>query len=723
MSHRTCLVLLSLALPCLVLPCLALPGRARAQEGGDTALRLPQLDVSGAPPLGATEPPRGFVASEATAGTKGAARLLEVPQSVSVVPRATIDALQAQTLGEAVRYQAGLRGESFGPDQRADFLLLRGFDAADNGLYLDGLRYSTGFAGSSIEPYGLDRFEIVRGPASVLYGQIQPGGLVNQVSRRPTQTPQGEVRLTAGDFGRAQAAGTSSGPLDREGKWSYSLTGLGRLADSQIDKVGNDRAYIAPALTWRPDDDTRLTVYGYYQRDRTQGAQFLPYVGTVTETPFGRIPTRRFLGEARFDKYDVTQWGIGTELERRVSEAVTLRQNLRWAHSGINWRQTVGGGLQDDGRTLNRSSYIAAPDVDRFQVDNQAEFRFVTGPLGHRLLAGFDYSTVRFSNPQSFGGATGLDLFRPVYGSPVSFATGGANTRQNTSQYGLYAQDQVRLGERWVFTAGVRQDWVESSTLDRIAGSTQRRSDAAATARVGLVYLAPGGFAPYASWATSFLPTPGVDAAGRAFTPRQGEQFEVGIKWQPPGRDSFVQASLFQITQSNSLTTDPNSPLFQVQTGEVRVRGLELEGVARLPRGLSLLGSFTALDAEITKGAAEERGNRPAGVPATGAGLYADQSFGEEAGRLAGLGAGLGLRFLGNSTTGNAQHNVVPSVTLVDAALRYDLSRLGGSFNGAQLAVTANNLFDTAYVSRCTSDSACFYGNRRLVLASLVKRW
>ncbi len=699
---------------------LALAAPAMAQDG---TVRLPQLDISGVPPLGAVEPPRGFVASEATTGTKGAARLTEVPQSISVVPRATIDALQAQTLGEAVRYQAGLRAESYGPDPRADFLLLRGFDVVDNGLYLDGLRYNVGFAAGSIEPYGLERFEILRGPASVLYGQIQPGGLVNQVSRQPTQAPQGEVRLTAGDFGRAQAAGTSSGPLDRDGVWSYSLTGLGRLADSQVDKIGNDRAFIAPAITWRPDDDTRLTLRAYYQRDRTQGAQFLPYVGTVTETPFGRIPTSRFVGEPRFDKYDITQWGIGSEFERRLNDVVTLRQNMRWAHSGINWRQTVGTGLLDDGRTLGRIGFLSTPDIDRFQVDNQAEFRFATGPVGHRLLAGFDYSTVRISNPQAFGSAPGLDLFRPVYGSPVPLAAAGANTRQNTAQYGIYAQDQLRLGERWVLTAGVRQDWVESSTLDRIGGGTQRQSDTATTARVGLVYLAPGGFAPYASWSTSFLPTPGTNAAGRAFTPRQGEQFEIGIKYQPPGWDSFVQASLFHLTQSNSLTTDPNSPIFQVQTGEIRVRGLELEGVARLPRGLSLIGSFTALDAEITKGAPEERGNRPAGVPATGAGLYADQSFEEGAGRLAGLGLGAGLRFLGNSTTGNAAHNVVPSVTLVDAALRYDLSRFGTSFAGAQLAVTANNLFDTAYVARCTSDTACFYGNRRTVLASLVKRW
>lgn len=458
---------------------------------------------------------------------------------------------------------------------------------------------STGCATASASPpgpyetYGLDRFEILRGPASVLYGQIQPGGLVNQVSRWPTATPQGELRLTAGSFGRAQGAGTASGPLDRNGAWSYSLTALGRAGDTQVDRIGADRAFLAPALTWRPDAETRLTLHAFYQRDRTQGAQFLPYRGTVTETRFGRIPTRRFVGEPGFDKYDITQWGVGTEFERRLGDTVTIRQNLRYAHSGINWRQTVGVGLLDDDRTLGRIGFLATPDVDRFQVDNQAEFRLRTGPLRHRLLAGFDYSTVRIANPQAFGPAPSLDVFTPAYGSPVPFPSPGTNTRQSTAQYGLYAQDQVRLGAHWVLVAGVRHDRVLSDTTDRIAGGTQRQNDAATTARVGLLYEAPGGLSPYASWSTSFLPTPGTDAAARAFRPRRGEQFEVGLKYQPPGWTSFLQAAAFQITQSNALTADPGSPLFQVQTGEIRVRGLELEAVADLRRGLQLIASFT----------------------------------------------------------------------------------------------------------------------------------
>ena len=690
----------------------------------DGSVQFPQLDVSGAPLLGIPPQTQGFVAPDAVAGTKTATPLLETPQSVSVVPRAAIDTRQAQTLGEAVRFSAGLRAENFGSDARADFFQIRGFDAVDTGIFLDGLRYSVGFAAGSYETYGLDRFEIVRGPSSVLYGQITPGGLVNQVSRRPSTAPQGEVRLSAGGYGRVQGAATASGPIDRDGVWSYSITALGRLSDSQTDYINQDRAFFAPALTWRPDADTRATVYGFYQCDRTQGAQFLPYFGTVKETASGgRISTKRFTGEPGFDKYNITQWGVGTEFERRLGQAVTVRQNLRYAHSGIDWRQVFGLGLLDNDRSLERGGFVSTPDVDRFQVDNQAELRFATGPVRHTALAGFDYSIVRISNPQAFGTAAVLDVFTPAYGSPVPLLSPSLNTRQNTAQYGLYAQDQVRIWDRLVLVAGVRQDWVLSDTRDRLTGGTQRQNDDATTARVGLLYQAPNGLSPYASWSTSFLPTPGTDATGRAFVPRRGEQFEVGVKYQPPGSAAFVQAAAFQITQTDSLTADPNNVLFQVQTGEIRVRGVELEGVANLRRGLNAIASFTYLDPEITRGAPEEKGNRPAGVPKTGAGLYLDQAFSGGAGRLAGLGIGAGVRFLGNTPTGNAAHQVVPSVTLFDAAVRYDLGRLGRELENTEVALTANNLFDTRYVSRCSSDAACFYGNRRLVLASLIKRW
>jgi iron complex outermembrane receptor protein len=695
-----------------------------APPGGDAppvlSLELPPVSVQGERPR-AVEPVQGFVAYGEITGTKTDSPLIENPQSISVVTRDQIDARQAQTLGEALRFNAGVRPEAFGPDTRTDWFQIRGFDAQDNGIFLNGLRYNTGYAGSAYELYGLERLEILRGPTSVLYGQIAPGGLVNLVSRRPTATPRGEVRLTAGSFDRLQAQGFSSGPLTPDGVWSYSLTGLFRDSRTQVDNTRDDRVFIAPALTWRPDADTRLTLLTYYQQDRTNGGQFLPYEGTVVPTPFGRIPRSRYTGEPAFDRFDRLQYGLGYEFERRLDETWTLRQNFRYGHTAIDWDQVYGVGLGADRRSLNRFGYRAQVDVNTVQVDNQAQARFSTGPLSHTVLVGFDYSQVFYRNLQAFASAAPLDLFRPAYGSPVpALSQPNLSDRQVTTQYGLYAQDQIRV-DRWVLTLGLRQDWAHADVENRNDGTTREQNDAALTWRAGLIYLAPNGLAPYASYARSFQPQIGTDAAGRGFEPLRGEQYEAGVKYQPPGLNSFVQLSAFQLTQRNSTITDPANPIFQQAVGETQVRGLEVEAVASLARGWNLVGSVTYLDAEITRGSPEQEGNRPPGVPRLTAGLYAEYDFGEGAGALSGVGLGAGVRYLGNSTASATSRAVVPAATLVDASLRYDLDRIG--LPNAQLAVNASNLFDTRYVSRCSTEAACFYGTRRTVLVSLGYRW
>lgn len=697
----------------------ASPQTADPAPGSPTA--LPPLVVTGDAARGT-----GFVAAEGATATKTSTPLIETPQSVSVVPREAIDARQAQTLGEALRYTAGVRAEAFGPDVRADWLLIRGFDAADTGIFLNGLRYNGINAANVYETWGLERFEILRGPSSVLYGQVAPGGIVNMVARQPTSAPSGQVRLTAGSYGRLQAAATASGPIDRDGVWSYSLTGLGRLSQTQVDPINNDRAFAAPALTWRPDADTRVTFLSHYQRDGTKGSEFLPYRGTVVPTAFGTVPTSRYTGEPKFGLFDREQFGVGYYAERRLDAVFTVRQNLRYQQSTIDWKQVYGNGLRADDRSINRIDFNDDRTIGSLLVDTIGEARFATGPLRHTVLFGVDYNRVRLTQIQSSRTGTPLDLFAPRYTDVLgSFPLPYLNSRQTLDQVGVYLQDQIHLGERWVLTAGARGDFTDQQIRNRNTGSERSQNDRVPTWRVGLVYLAQNGLAPYASYSTSFLPTIGTDASGNPFVPRTADQYEVGLRWQPPGFNSFVQAAAFQITQQNTLTVNAANPVFQTQTGEVRVRGAELEAVASLRRGLSLIGSWTYLDPEITSSnRVGEEGTRPAGVPKTTASLYLDKTFDEGDGALAGLGVGAGVRYVGNTATQNGRpHQVVPSATLVDAALRYDLGRLGPDFRGAQLALNVSNLFDKRYVARCSSDNACFYGTRRLVLGSLVYSW
>jgi iron complex outermembrane receptor protein len=701
------------------------PAAAWAQAPAGT-LVLPTVDVTGRAES-ALDPVRGFVAEQEITGTKTDTPLIESPQSISVIPRDQIDARQAQTLGEALRYTPGVRGENYGTDSRTDWFQIRGFNAQDNGIFLNGLRYNTGYAGSMFETYGLERYEVLRGPTSVLYGQIAPGGLVNMVQRRPTEQQTGEVRLTAGSYGRLQGQGYTSGPLSSDGTWMYGFTGLVRDADTAVDEVKDNRIFLAPTLTWRPTDGTSLTLLGYYQRDRTSGNQFLPYEGTVTETPFGRISRRRFTGEESFDRFNREQYGVGYELSHRFNNVWSVQQNLRYGHTDIKWDQVYGGGLLADQRSLSRFAYTANIAVDTFQVDNQVKAEFATGPVSHTLLGGFDYSQVNYRNAQYFANAAPLDLFAPVYGSPVpALTTPYDNVRQVNTQYGLYLQDQMRWGNL-VLLGGIRQDWAYSDIDDRDAGGVHSyQNDQAFTWRVGALYLADNGLAPYVSYARSFQPQIGTDTQGvaRGWSPLKGEQYEVGIKFQPKEMRSFLQVAAFHLTQQNTLTPDPENVFQQVAVGEVRVRGVEVEAVAELGSGVSLTGSYTYLDPEITESTtAAELGRRPAGVAKNNAGLYAEYSFVNAAGPLSGLTVGAGLRYLGNTSAVNTGGAVVPSVTLFDAGIRYDLSRLSESMKGLVLNVTASNLGDTRYVSRCSGTTGCFYGNRLNVLGSVSYTW
>jgi iron complex outermembrane receptor protein len=696
-----------------------LPAWAGAQQPAPAAgpVELPTLQVEA---LGIAQPDRGLVARQATSGTKTDTPLAETPQSISVITRDQMDLRQVQSVTDALRYTPGLRTDAYGENARYDWFYLRGFSAQTTGLFLDGLRFDAGALTGRPEAWGLERIEVLRGPSSVLFGQAAPGGVVNMVSRRPTQTPQGEVRLGAGSHGRLQTAFTTSGPLTADGTWSYSLTGLGRLSETQVDQIRDDRAFIAPAITWRPSADTRLTLLAHYQYDETLGSEFLPFSGTVTRSRFGVIPRSRFTGEPSFDAFIRRQYGLGYEFEHRFNDTFTVRQNLRYGAVDGDWRQTYGLGLQADGRTLNRYSYESIRSSSTFQVDTQLQSRFATGPLHHTVLTGIDYARARFDNVQNGATGTPLDLYAPVYGRVVRNLGALSNQLQTRDQLGLYAQDQVRFGN-WALTFGGRYDWATTETEDRLTGARPSVDDGAFTGRVGLVYLSPTGLAPFASYSTSFLPQLGATRGGTPFRPIEAEQYEIGLRYQPPGRNSFVQLAGFRIDQTNGLTPDLVNRAFQVQTGETRVQGIELEVVAEVTPALRVIGAYTYLDAEITEANDGTEGNRPNGIPVHQASLYGDYSFRD--GPLRGLGVGAGVRYLGDTPVGNANTGRVPSVTLFDASARLELERFSPNLRGMRLNVNATNLGDERYVASCDSPSACFYGTGRTVLGTVSYAW
>lgn len=704
-----------------------------APEG---SMLLDTIDVDGENAWG---PVQGIVATRSATGTKTNASILEIPQSLSVITRDQISRQGATNLEQSVRYTPGAIAEVLGPGTERDKIYLRGFEP---NYYLDGMMLPYGAAGQGAraEPYGLERIEVLRGPSSVLFGQNAPGGIVNMVSKRPTTEPLRQIELQYGSFQQLQGAFDLSGPANADKTLLYRLTGVVRGGDTQIDYAKDDRVFIAPSFTWRPNDATSLTVLGQYQRDDAGiSVMYYPAWGTLYQNPFGKIRRGTNVGEPDHDRFKRDFYTIGYLFEHKFDQDLVVRQNLRYAEADVKQGDSIYGiglsinpatGLPSNYRSLNRYQW----DVDRrqryFTVDNQMEARFETGPLKHDLLLGLDYRRSLLDQTVYGGLSSPIDIFTPVYGNYSVLGTKAADSSERQSQLGLYAQDQIRF-ERFLLTLGLRQDWVSGNNFNRLTRRDTKIDDAALTGRVGLTYLFDSGFAPYISYSTSFQPVSGSGYGGVPFEPTEGEQYETGIKYQPTWFKGLFTASVFQLKQTNVLTPDMEHRNcvrypgtcgnFNTQTGEVKVRGLELEARASLTDGLDVIGSYAYLDTEVTRSNTSNLGKRQPLVPQHQASLWLDYTF--RYGMLDGLGLAAGVRYTGSSYGDGDNLLRVPSYTLVDAALRYDLAKLSPQLKGATVSVNATNLFDKEYLTTCAATSACFYGAGRTVTAKLSYTW
>jgi iron complex outermembrane receptor protein len=701
---------------------LVLASVAAAQA--QSSVQLGTINVESTAPQSALGPVEGYVASDGTTATKTDTPLIETPQSISVVTRDQMTAQAAQTVGQALRYTPGVNGEVWGNDARGYGIQIRGFnDQTDTIFYRDGLsmRGSAFTTFANLDPYGSERIEVLRGPSSVLYGQGEPSGIINYVSKRPLDRPLREIELDAGSYEMFQGKFDLSGPIDKDKTLLYRLTGLIRDNDTQVDYVGQHRVFIAPALTWKPNLDTTLTILGNYQRDRSGwDMQFYPALGTVFPNPNGHIPSNRFLGKPGFDNYGPTQYSIGYQFEHRLSEIWTVRQNLRFAHFDNNNQIGVFGnggpgfGLQPDMRTYVRYGDFAQSNLDGFAVDNQAQAKFNTGLVNHTLLLGVDYQHSRFRDFGQSYDAAPIDIFDPDYSLPVTPGDPYQDTHQKQSQTGIYVQDQMKF-DRWVLNLGGRYDWSKIASNDVLFGTSAEQHDSASTGRAGLLYKFDNGVAPYVSYATSFLPLLGTDASLQPFKPETGRQYEVGVKYQPPGTRALFTVGAFDLKRQNVLTMDPLDPNFSKQSGEIQSRGIEVEAAASLASGWDVKAAYTYLDTKFTENDDGTVGNTPWNVPKHRVALWADYTF--RSGPLAGFGLGGGLRYQSRTFGDDANTFTVPGFAVADAAIHYD-------WKNYRFAINARNLFDKEYVAGCYDFSfGCFYGERRRVVASLRYRW
>lgn len=662
-------------------------------------------------------PGTGYAARRSAGATKFDVPVTEIPQSIAIVTADQLATLKPVSLGEAIAYTPGIVVDP-GYVNSFDVFYSRGFRLSDTsgGIYRDGLKFGgAGWASGQQEVYGLERLELIKGAASVLYGAAAPGGVLNTVTKRPTADMVNELRASAGTHGRREAAADLGGALNTA--WSWRVTAVARNDETRIDHIPNNGRYFAPALKWQPTAATSLTLLAHAHDRRTAYQYALPAEGTLIASPFGKLPPGRFVGEPGFDRQDARQYGGALLFEHAFSDSLRLRHGTRYLKSE-NHVQFIGldGAQDDDPRRQWRSAYDEWERTRGFSSDTSIEGRWKGLGMAHTLLAGFDYARHKPESEWSLASVAPLDLFAPVYGARPEGMTPvpSYSTRAIATRKGLYVQDQAKVGERWIFLLGARHDWA-SDARSPLAGaprwSTERAE--ATTGRAGAVYQATGGLAPFFSFSQSFEPQGGVDAAGKRFEPTRGEQAELGLRWEVPSTGLLLSATAYTLTQRNVVTSDPRTPAVRMQTGEVKSRGAEFEAKGRLAKHVDLIASYAYTDARTTRSLRpEDIGLRQPSVPRHQAALWGDASL--AAIGWPGLRAGLGARYTGAMTDVRGSNARVPSYTTFDALLAWEAGQWRASLNFANLADR-----DTLTCSY----GNCLYGEGRRVTATLGYLW
>lgn len=706
----------------------------------------------------AVGPDFSYVGQKSRTATKTDLAIKETPRAVSVVTREQIDDRASISISDALQYTPSIQTNHYGDDNKQDWFVVRGFTQAGTGLYQDGTRlYSAGFYSWQIDPFGLERVEILRGPASVLYGQNPPGGLINVVSKRPQfDGGSGSVEAQFGSFDRKQLSLDVNHELSEN--VAFRLVGMGRKNGTKVDDVEAQRILIAPSLAWDINDDTSITFLASYQKDDSNPyLQFLPVEGTLTSNKNGQISDSLAIGDPDWEKFEREQLSLGYEFEHFFNDALSFGQSARYSRMDIDLRQMFfsmysadaplfplpGGGAIDLGAVFDptnaRESVIRSATIENgqskaFNIDNRLTYKFRTGPVRHTLLAGVDYQQINidseaYASPPIIadGNKTTLigtadpnfNMFNPEYTDnlvlldptlqPYTSADLQTTVTKNR-QLGLYLQDQIRIND-WVVQAGVRYDDTSSEKHNRDTGSRFKADYKAWTSSAGVAYVMSNGLTPFANYAQSFEPQLGT-TTDQPTKPERGESFEAGLKYEPRSIDGYMSVSLYNASKKDVVQVDGTDIK---QVGEIRNRGIELEAVANVTPELTLIGNVSYVDSEIKDDKDESIvGNRPEQVADTLASAWAKYQFLE--GPMNGLSVGAGVRYTGDTYAGNDEEHKVPSYTLYDATVSY-------RFDDYKVQLAAKNIFDKEYISTCTSNLWCYYGDRRNVIASLSYDW
>ncbi|MDD9720770.1 TonB-dependent siderophore receptor [Sulfitobacter sp. PR48] len=697
---------------CTALTCIALAAQTAQAQDGD-AVKLPsillryELDYSGRVD--------GYLAPATETGVKSGVPLSEVPQSISVVTSTELETRAPDEVEDAIAYVPGINPSTWGTDDRFDQFSIRGFDMGTNALYRDGLpQKALSFSGFTTDPFMIDRVDVLRGPAGVLYGSNDAGGMVNLVTKRPVFDRLAEGRLSYGSNNTAEAGFDWSDTISADGTMAARVTALLRNGETEIDGSDNDRAFLAGGFTWAPTDNTTLTLLGHVQQDARTPLIFSPIAGEDFDPAFGSLPADFAYRQSDYNHFETTQESLGWELSHQFGEGFLFNQRVRFAHQTTDYAHLDYS--YADAAGLHYYAFRNDEDARTFGIDNNVKWDSQLFGADNSLIAGVDYQYSRANVTQFYDGTIyTLPYGNPVFDFPVADPALSSRDRSVYEETGVYLQDHMKFANGTALTAGLRYSRFENEATDLLSGTTSSQSDSAATGMIGITHEFANGLTPYLGYSEGFIQNVGTTITGQTLDPSKSRQWEAGLRYQPTN-DLMFSASVFDLRKTNVKDYDLSDPTFSsfTQVGEVRSKGLELEARGRLAAHTQGILSYSYLDSEITRSSDPSKlGNANAMAPMHQLSLWLDY---DASALVQGLSLGAGIRYVSESYSTQNNLRITPSHTVADMAVTYATRNFDINLN-------ISNLFDHDYFGVCYDGYGCAKGEGRAIKVSISRQF
>ncbi len=687
-------------------------GMAGAQQAlADEVVELGAITVE-AKAERADGPVVGYRATRSATATKTDTALADVPQSVSVVPAAVLEDLQSPRVERALDFAGGVsRQNDFGGLTLYEYSV-RGLTTSE--FYRDGFSANRGYMASP-DAAGIERIEVLKGPASSAYGRGDPGGVVNLVSKQPVTDRFARGSVSAGSWDQYRGALDINAPVGDGDAVHYRLNLAVEDNGSFRDHIQSQRHVIAPSLYWDISARTRLLL----QAEILRSEQIFDRGIVAPGGRLGRASRRDFFGEPGDGAISNDNQTLQAELIHDLADDWSLRLAGHYKSGRMHGFATEASVLEADGYTLLRDRRYRDYEWENGIAQLELRGRLMAAGLEHELLAGLEYERYQLDETLlRTGPASPIDIRRPLYGQlPASFNPARRTDREQTSySRSLMLQDQITVTEHWRVLAGVRYDQYDRQLVNQVNSTRQPQRLEEVTPRLGVLYQLTDQTGLFANASRSFKPNGGLDAAGNPFEPEQGLGYEAGVKFESGDGRFGMTLAAFSIEKENVLTSDPDDNTYQIAAGEVRSRGFDVQLSGQLSPSVRVIGGYAYVDAEVRRDNTLRPGARLLNVPRHNAGLLGVYQW--QRGALAELEVGAALTHV-DERSGDVTDSgfELPSYTRVDLLARYPLG------DRIELQVNLDNLFDRTYYERSYSNLWVSPGAPRNLTVALDWQW